>query len=428
MSLATWITGDTLTVLQRMPDNSVDLVMTSPPFLALRSYLPDDDPAKVHEIGQEPTPGEFIDALVEIIEELRRVVAPHGSICVELGDTYCGAGGYGSEDAPNPAYSKESHNARMQGRTAKRFKKKDDGWPESKSLCLTPELFRITLTYGFNPLTGRPTPRWRTRNVIRWVRPNPPVGALGDKFRPGTSEMVVLTGTDEAGRTRYFDLDAVRYQPTSGEAGAMLAPSRSVIGYSGLHKPGAPGASDQPHLVSNPAGAPPLDWWNIPTAPYKGSHYATFPPALVDRPVRSMCPQRVCTTCGEPSRRITSEPTYVQTRDGSTPTVLDMRDGKSDDLVRNWSANGAAQGDNSVVRQTETLGWTDCGHNTWRTGTVLDPFGGSGTTLAVATGHSRNAIGIDLDVRNAELACDRIGPMFFHHTTVDELWPLDGAA
>jgi DNA modification methylase len=80
------------------------------------------------------------------------------------------------------------------------------------------------------------------------------------------------------------------------------------------------------------------------------------------------------------------------------------------------------------VRQTETLGWTDCGHNTWRTGTVLDPFGGSGTTLAVATGHSRNAIGIDLDVRNAELACDRIGPMFFHHTTVDELWPLDGAA
>ena len=77
MSTATWITGSTLEVLRRMPSDSVDLVMTSPPFLALRSYLPDDDPAKAHEIGQESTPGEFIDALVEIVEELRRIVALH---------------------------------------------------------------------------------------------------------------------------------------------------------------------------------------------------------------------------------------------------------------------------------------------------------------------------------------------------------------
>jgi site-specific DNA-methyltransferase (adenine-specific) len=52
------------------------------------------------------------------------------------------------------------------------------------------------------------------------------------------------------------------------------------------------------------------------------------------------------------------------------------------------------------------------GHDDWRPGLVLDPFAGSGTTLAVATGHGRDAIGIDLDERNAELALDRVGPMF----------------
>jgi hypothetical protein len=56
-----------------------------------------------------------------------------------------------------------------------------------------------------------------------------------------------------------------------------------------------------------------------------------------------------------------------------------------------------------------TLGWSDCGCDDWRPGLVLDPFAGSGTTLAVATGHGRDAIGIDLDARNAELARDRCG-------------------
>ena len=53
-----------------------------------------------------------------------------------------------------------------------------------------------------------------------------------------------------------------------------------------------------------------------------------------------------------------------------------------------------------------------CDGTHWRPGTVLDPFAGSGTTLAVAVGHGRNAIGIDLDERNVELALDRVGPMF----------------
>jgi DNA modification methylase len=56
-----------------------------------------------------------------------------------------------------------------------------------------------------------------------------------------------------------------------------------------------------------------------------------------------------------------------------------------------------------------TLGWTDCGHDAWRTGIVLDPFAGSGTTLDAAQAVGRHAIGFDLDDRNADLARERVG-------------------
>ena len=62
--------------------------------------------------------------------------------------------------------------------------------------------------------------------------------------------------------------------------------------------------------------------------------------------------------------------------------------------------------------------WSDCGHDSWRNGVVLDPFAGSGTTLMVATGHGRDAIGVDIDARNADLALDRVGPLLL---TVEHL-------
>jgi DNA modification methylase len=59
--------------------------------------------------------------------------------------------------------------------------------------------------------------------------------------------------------------------------------------------------------------------------------------------------------------------------------------------------------------QYTTLGWTDCGHNTWRRGHVLDPFCGSGTTLAAAAELGRDATGIDIDERNLWLVRERVG-------------------
>ena len=377
MTTARYLVGDVFERMAELEDGSVDLVMTSPPFLALRSYLPADHPDKAKEIGSEATPAEYLDTLLRLTAEWGRLLAPHGSICVELGDTYAGSGGAGGDD-------------------------KRPGWPLDKSLCGIPTLYAWSLAYGRNLLTGAPSPagRWRVRNLVAWVRPNPPVGALGDKFRPATSFLTIATRA----RDRYFDLDAVRTElkPGSERPGGMPRGR--------LSNPGGDGdkwreGQKKLNRGSNPAGAPPLDWWEISTQPYSGSHYAVYPPELCVRPIEAMCPRRVCTTCGQPSRRITK---MTQQGTGRTTNGRKPRD-------RSESFAGATYNTRTVVA-VETVGWSDCGHGTWRPGHVLDPFAGSGTTLAVAVGHGRAATGIDIDPRNADLARERLG-MFL---TVDD--------
>ncbi len=393
-----YLVGDVFDKMSELETGSVDLILTSPPFLALRSYLPADHPDKSKEIGSEATPAEYIDVLLALTAEWRRLLTPHGSLVVELGDTYSGHDNRGSN---NGVYGgvvgdPSRHDAKLNSVAL------GPGWPLAKSLTLIPESYRFALAYGINPHTGAPSPAgiWRVRNVVRWVRPNPPVGALGDKFRPATSELVVACTS----KSRWFDLDAVR-EPTD----------RTDLG--GLRH-GTPKGTDERRSLngelanmsgSNPAGAPPLDWWKISPKGYSGAHYAVFPSELCVKPIKAMCPREVCRTCGQPRRRITGDVEYVPSatyRGGHTNLTEAARVAPG---VNQFVDDG---GKASVIRQAPTLGFTDCGHDDYRPGLVLDPFAGTGTTLAVAHGHGRDAIGIDIDERSAELARDRVGPMF----------------
>lgn len=439
MTQARFIIGDTRQVLRTLPDASVDLVLTSPPFLALRSYLPADHPDKALEMGSEPTPGEFIDGLLDVVEECRRVLAPHGSIAFELGDTYSGSGGAGGDyNTGGLREGQEAfHGSAKHGRLASYSDSRGNpdgmrdttfqgantrsgggqGWPEAKSLCLIPEIFRFSLVYGFNPLTGRQTPRWRARNVVRWTRPNPPVGALGDKFRPATSDLVIAT----MAKDRYFDLDAVR-GPVSGNTHARAPKGVQSLERTGKSAERGGNWSTLAELAET-GGAPPLDWWKISTQPYAGSHYATWPEELCVIPIKAMVPQRVCTTCGQPSRRIVGHTAeYATFRAGKLAKIASGANTTRDKALR---PTGFTNAGTTMSAECITLGWTDCAHGSWRTGVVLDPFAGSGTTLAVATGHGRDAIGIDLDERNADLAMERVGPMLL---TVENARAEDGAA
>src|SRR5690606_29631445 len=186
---ARFIVAEVFDGLAGIEDGTVDLVVTSPPFLALRSYLPADHPDKAKEIGSEANPAKWLDTLLAVTAELRRVLAPHGSICVELGDTYAGSGGAGGD---------YDRNGMRDGQPRWVGSGHGDGWPLDKSKALIPELYRVALAYGINPLTGQESPagRWRIRNVVTWCRPNPPIGALGDKWRPATSDIVVACTSD----------------------------------------------------------------------------------------------------------------------------------------------------------------------------------------------------------------------------------------
>ena len=207
---ARYIVGDVLDTLATLEPSSVDLVLTSPPFLALRSYLPASHPDKLREIGSEATPADFIDTLLDVVEACDRVLAPHGSICVELGDSYSGGSAEGTDARNEDRGEWTKYRGRSNGCD---ITKTGAGWPLDKSLCGIPQLFMLSLAYGRNMLRPeRQTPRWRVRNVVAWCRPNPPVGALADKFRPATSYLTVACKS----RSRYFDLDAVRTPTDNG--------------------------------------------------------------------------------------------------------------------------------------------------------------------------------------------------------------------
>jgi len=375
----TYLVGDVFDRLAEIPDQTVDLVVTSPPFLALRSYLPEDHPDKDREIGSEATPAAFIDVMLAVVAELRRVLAPHGSMCFELGDTYSGSGGAGGDYNSDGLRDGQQ---KFSGSAAKRAAAgvgddyrpprtgRSQGWPLAKSKALIPELFRVALAYGINPLTGADSlaGRWLVRNVVTWCRPNPAVGALGDKWRPATSDIVVACLSSD----RYWD-DVATRQPLKHE---YRKEARSEDTKRANRKDGGHSTlGDWDPTLST--GAPLLDWWTIPPGGYKGPHYAVYPPAVVEPVIRAMCPHRVCRTCGEPSRPTTEK--------------LGLVDQKG---------------------VCSTSSWSDCGHTNWRSGVVLDPFAGTGTTLAVADGHGYNAIGIDLDDSNVDLAVDRIGGLF----------------
>jgi hypothetical protein len=269
------------------------------------------------------------------------------------------------------------------------------GWPRAKSLTLIPEAYRFALVYGINPHTGQPSPagRWQVRNVIRWVRPNPPVGALGKKWRPATSELVVATPDDDR---RYWDDVATRVAASPNTHRRLANGADARYDLPSQQRDGNWSTLEQ-NDDANPAGAPLLDWWKITPKGYEGAHYAVYPPELCGPPIEAMCPRRVCRTCGTPSTRETET----------------ERLGPQENTA---GRNGRMVAD--AISKSTTTGWSSCGcpgtdgirldgfHDGtgWRPGIVLDPFAGTGTTVAVANHLGRHGIGIELSADYLKLA------------------------
>ncbi len=246
------LVGDAITRLRELPDGAVDCIVTSPPYYALRNYGVDG------QLGDEPHIRDWVAAIVDVCEELYRVLAPHGTLWLNLGDSYSRHERYGA-----PA----------------------------KSLLLGPE--RVA-----QALVGD---GWVLRNKVIWAKPNPLPSPIGDRLTPSHEYVYVL-----AKQPRYFfDLDAIR-QPvmTKAKPSAARQPSLDAVlgNLAGGRRHGLT-AMARAGRSGHPLGKNPGDVWQVPTGSYRGAHFATFPPDLLTRPILATCPQHVCVRCGEPWKR-----------------------------------------------------------------------------------------------------------------------------
>jgi DNA modification methylase len=237
-----------------------------------------------------------------------------------------------------------------------------------KSLLLGPQRVASRLTRS----------GWLLRNQVVWAKTNPMPSSVTDRLT--TTHEFLYFFTRQA--RYFFDLDAIRVpvpaatKPRQRGGERPAYPPREAVPVLGG------GASPRINLnlgltaleaagrESHPLGKNPGDVWRLATANYRGAHFAPFPVELVRRPLLSTCPERVCTTCGQPWRRTT------QVVDGRRLATGSLR--------------------------------AACKHQRWRRGRVLDPFIGSGTVAIAAETYGRDWIGIELNAKYAELARERI--------------------
>lgn len=261
---------------------------------------------------------------------------------------------------------------------------------------------------------------WYVRSEIIWHKPNPMPESVLD--RPTCSHEKVWLLTKSA---RYFyDGEAIRESGVGrdDDAHAMsgeLRHPRKVgcvdkqRGHSRRHA----GFNDRwdgmerSHQVANGANA--RNVWTIPSEPYRGAHYAVMPSSLAERCIMAGCPERLCQHCGAPHVRKTERES------------ISLRP-NSDSIRGNSPSSGRANGGNpqrgSVGVRVKSMGFEpSCScFDVFVAGSVLDPFGGAGTTGLVADRLGRHATLIELNPMNREMAADRVtmdGPLFAEVTT-----------
>lgn len=360
---------------RRLPlaDESVDLVVTSPPYFGLRSYIDGGEHYEA-QLGSEATPTEFLNALIACTAEMVRVLKSSGSIWLNLGDKYSGA----QAQNYNGASNRRSVDSGVFWRQAD---PKRTGIP-NKSLMMFPERFRIRAVDELGLIA---------RAVVIWSKPNGLPESVQDRVRRSHEDWVHLTKMP-----RYFSaVDEIREPLIDTSAHAANRRSR---GDARLDSAGAGRTS-----AANPLGKLPGSVWEVPTQPLNVpselgvDHFAAFPMEWPRRIIRGWCPSEVCTACGE----------------GRRPVIEAATTGRdnNDDPVYRRRSTVALRGDDYRRFRAEnprTIAGSMCAcpdvEAPSTPGVVLDPFSGTGTTALVATMLGRRGIGVDLSADYCRLA------------------------
>lgn len=239
------IVGDNRETLRNLPDQSVQTVVTSPPYWGLRDYGEDD------QIGLEQTPQEFIEQLCLVFDEIWRVLKDDGTVWVNLGDSYAqsGQGGGGSYGNERPGWTSNGRKA-PQG-----LKQKD--------------LVGIPWRFAF-AMQDR---GWYLRQDIIWAKPNPMPESVTDRCTKSHEYIFLLTKKPKY----YFDNEAIKEDSiwsNDARAGAgRLAYEGKRQGQDGTGQEAFVTITDKRNKRSV---------WTVNTKPYKEAHFAVYPTELIE--------------------------------------------------------------------------------------------------------------------------------------------------
>jgi DNA modification methylase len=375
-----------------LPDDSVDLIVTSPPYWALRDYE-DDGVAYDGQIGAEASPRLYIESLIDATREWARVLKPSGSMFVNLGDKYAGS------DSPN---NNGTGSTTLAGTPSIR----------DRDLARIPRARRSFDDVRDKSLIGLP---WRyaigcidrlgltLRSEIIWSKVNCLPESVLDRVKRSHEQWFHLTKSPRY----YAATDAIR-EPYAGDGTVTEKRYRLLQRNTGRALAGITNTAHQRSIARgdggpdapNPLGKLPGSVWEVASEPLLvpahlnlTDHYAAFPMEWPKRFTAGWSPSGICTRCGEGRRlRVESERVIGGQHNGRVTMVPNKPDGRAG--IRGETKRHVI---GHICRCPNVDAPT-------RRAVVLDPFGGSGTTALVAAAMNRVGISVDMSGDYGKLA------------------------
>jgi site-specific DNA-methyltransferase (adenine-specific) len=370
--------GDALSVLKTLPDESIDMILTSPPYYGLRDYRVEG------QIGLEPTLDEYLYKMLAVTAELKRVLKKTGTMWWNHGDSYgtgSGAGIRNGKQATNRG-TQSNENWQQNGKAS------IQGYEKSLLLQAHRLAIRMIDEQG-----------WTLRNILIWHKPNVMPSSADDRFTVDYEPIFFFSKSKQY----FFE---PQYEPLQ-----EVSIKRAQYGWHrGKEYPPEANAPENVEKMgerfANPHGRNKRCVWTIPSQPFADAHFAVYPSELCEIPIKAGCPEYVCIKCGkarEKNKKDVGEKTWKDTREDSS----------------------LAQGTRGLsfgrVPQIEIIGYTDCGCNAgWKPGVVLDPFFGAGTTAIAASALGRSWIGIELSGEYIQVAKRRLMQHGVSPTRIEE--------
>lgn len=384
-------TGDARAVLKTLPDNSVHCAVTSPPYFGLRDYNVDG------QIGLEKTPEQYVRHLVRVFRELRRVLRPDGTFWLNIADSYANDGKWGGSTGGKHVKSLHGKTSIGREKSQTRLKQKDRiGIPHRLVFALQAD-------------------GWYWRDEIIWYAPNKMPESVTDRCTKAHEFIFLLTKLPRY----FFDNHAIRERATPELIATCQRKLKKLNGQRGDVVQYKQNQATQTTATETSSASPNLAWsdpekpmrlvagsnkrsvWTIPTQPNKESHFAAYPRKLVLPCILAGTSEKgCCPECGAPWKRIL-EKKREATRPARESKVYITPPLAADSPYQKHNGDICGNRDpERHVTASKTIGWKptcNCGHKNTIPCTVLDMFGGIGTTVAVALSHNRRAITIELN-------------------------------